>query len=76
MTDSPPLTYDQINRLIFEAANNLRKTGRLGGLWRKLPSRRIERGEAYLKESRTLILHCRRLMEPEDYDTSEAAFNA
>ena len=76
MTDSPPLTYDQINTLIYEATNNLRRTGRLGGLWRKLPSGRIQRGDAYLNESRILILHCRRLMEPEHYDTSQAAYNA
>ena len=75
MSDHPPLDYDQINRIIFEVADNLKRTGRLGGLWRKLPGGRIERGEAYLNGSRTLILHCWPLMNRSDHDNSQTAYN-
>ena len=76
MANPPPPDYNQINRIISEVTNDLKRTGRIGGLWKKLPSGRIERGEAYMNGSHTLILHCHPLMNPDDHVNSQAAYNA
>ncbi|KAH9033888.1 hypothetical protein EDB85DRAFT_1041667 [Lactarius pseudohatsudake] len=76
MTDYIPPEYSQVDRIISDAADNIsRARRRSGGLLRRLPGRQKELGEAYMKESRTLYLHCRSLMEAIDQDNAQAAYN-
>jgi len=76
MTDYIPPDYDRILRIKSEVADDLKRAHRFGGLWRKLPGGQKELGEAYLDGSRKLILHCRPLMDPDEQDNVEDAYNA
>ena len=73
MTDNLP-DYIQITQKIAEVDDKV-KSRPFGGFWRILPGGQLRLGQNYMDGTRSLILHCRPLMNPDDVDYVNKAYN-
>lgn len=73
MTDNLPNCI-QITQAIAEVDDKL-KSRPFGGFWRIFPGGQLRLGQDYMNGTRSVILHCRPLMNPGDLDYVNNAYN-